>query len=117
TTVAMTGPGVSTNFTLASEMADKFAGQMLLHFGTFKNQIRNNGASATFSRIQVTGGFSPFDETFLGPGLNPDPQNPTWRIAADLVGLQWIPQSTAYWLTWTLPDTGFTVESASSLAG
>ena len=117
TSATLTGPGVSTNFTLAAEMADKFAGQMLLHFGTFKNQIRNNDAAATFSRIQVTGGFAAFDETFPGPGLNPDPQNAFWRLAADSAGIQWIPQGTAYWLTWTLPDTGFTVQSSSDLTG
>ena len=117
TSVTLTGPGVSTNFTLATEMADKFAGQMLLHFGTFKNRVINNSAAVIFSRIQVNGGFGAFDETFPGPGLNPDPQNPLWRLAADATGITWIPQGTAYWLTWTLPDTGFTVQSSSSLTG
>jgi hypothetical protein len=112
-----TASGSTTNFSLTTEQANAFYAQMTLHFGTFKNRIINNGASATFSRIRVTGVLAPIDETFPGPGLNPDPANPFWRIAADSAGLVWIPQGTAWWLNWTLPDTGFTVQSAPTVNG
>jgi len=117
TSLTLSGPGVSGDFTLPTEVANAFMGQMFLHFGTFKNRIINNGASATFSKIEVTGVSIPINETFPGPGLNPDPANPFWRLAADPVGLTWIPPGTAYWLTWTLPDVGFSVESSASING
>ena len=112
-----TASGNATNFSLSTEAANAFYSQMTLHFGTFKNRITNNWASATFSRIQVTGVPAPIDETFPGPGLNPDPANPFWRLAADPAGLVWIPQGTAWWLKWTLPDTGFSVQSAPAITG
>jgi hypothetical protein len=91
---------------------------MLLDFGTFKNNFVNNGASATFREVQVTGGAMPFDETFPGPGLNPDPTAPSWRLAADdAAAITWVPSGTAWWLTWTLPDTGFSAQSAASVTG
>jgi hypothetical protein len=112
-----TASGSKTNFSITTEQANAFFAQMTLHFGTFKNRIINNGAIATFSRIQVTGALSSIDETFPGPGLNPDSANPFWRIAADPNGLTWIPEGTAWWLSWTVPDTGFTVQSAPTITG
>jgi hypothetical protein len=114
--VTLSGPGgVSTNFVMDASAAARFSGNMLLDFGTFKNNFVNNGASATFSAIHVTGGSTPFDETFPGPGLNP---TPFWRMAADdAAAITWVPSGTGWWLTWTLPDTGFTPQSAPSPTG
>ena len=117
--VTLSGPGgISTNFVLDAAVAARFSGNMLLDFGTFKNNFVNNGASATFSEIQVVGTGTPFDETFPGPGLNPNPATPSWRLAADdAAAITWVPSGTAWWLTWTLPDTGFTAQSAPSVTG
>jgi hypothetical protein len=115
-----TASGATTNFTFPAEAAAYFAGDMLLHFGTFKNGFVNNGAVATFSRIKVEGTGSPYpiDETFPGPTLNPDPNAAIlWRTAADLSGLNIIPPGTAWWLYWTLPDTGFSPQISGSVTG
>ena len=118
TSVALTTPsGAQTSFVLPQEVANAFNGAMTLHFGTFKNRVTNNAVSATFSRIQVTGVPNPIDETFPGPGLNPDAANPFWRLAADPAGLLWVPTGTAWWLTWSLPDTGFGLQTTSNLSG
>lgn len=118
TSGTMTTPdGTSTNFSISPDVAARFSGQMVLHFGTFKNNFVNNNASATFSQVQVTGGSYPFVDTFPGPGLNSDPLNPFWRVAGDPNGIVWIPAGTAWWLDWTLPDTGFTAQSAPSVTG
>jgi hypothetical protein len=119
TNVTMTGPGgVSTNFILDPFVAQHFGGRMLLHFGTTKNGTVNNDATAVFSRIKVTHPVSPIDDTFPGPALN-DPNNPVgWRLAAaDPNGIVAIPTGSAYWLSWTLPDLGFSsIQTNSSLA-
>jgi hypothetical protein len=118
TSVTLTTPsGASTNFVIGQEVANAFSGQMTLHFGTFKNHIINNGAEATFSRIQVTGVVEPFDETFPGPGLNSDPANPFWRLAADPAGIVWLPQGTAWWVDWGLPDTGYSMQMGPTVTG
>ncbi|HYG35933.1 MAG TPA: hypothetical protein VEC99_14175 [Clostridia bacterium] len=119
TSVTLTTPsGATTNFTISAEVANAFGGQMAAHFGIFKNNLVNNGASATFSRVQITGVYTPVDDSFAGPGLNPDPANPVWRLAlGDATGLVWVPPATAYWLDWTLPDSGFRVQAAESIAG
>jgi hypothetical protein len=49
--------------------------------------------------------------------LNPDPANSFWRLAADPAGIVWAPSGLAWWLTWGLPDTGFSVQMSASLAG
>ena len=117
--VTLSGPGgISTNFVIDAAVAAQFGGNMLLDFGTFKNNFVNNGASATFSQIHVVGSGMPFDELFAGPGLNPNPATPNWRLAADdAAAITWVPSGAAWWLTWTLPDTGFTPQSAASPAG
>ena len=118
TSVTLTTPsGASTNFSIGQEVANAFNGSMTLHFGTFKNRITNNWAVATFSRIQVTGVAQPFDETFPGPGLNSDTANPFWRVAADPAGLVWLPQGTAWWVDWGLPDTGYGMQMSPTLSG
>jgi hypothetical protein len=118
TDVTMTTPsGAQTNFTISPELANAFAANVTLHFGTFKNRIINNRATATFSRIEVIGALQPIDETFIGPGLNPDPVTPSWRLAADPVGLVWVPRGTAWWMTWSLPDTGYTLQSSPTISG
>ena len=117
--VTLSGPGgISTNFVIDADTVAHFNGNMLLDFGTFKNNFVNNGASATFSEIHVVGSGMPFDETFPGPGLNPDPLNVRWRLAADdAAAITWVPSGIAWWLNWTLPDTGFTAQSAPSVTG
>jgi hypothetical protein len=110
TSVTLSGPeGVLTNFSLPQEVADKFNCLIsFLQFGVFKNDGSasgvNDGASATFSRVQMIGGYSTFDDSFSGPGLT---ANYAWRVTSSSA-VSWTPSGTAWWLTWTLPDDGFT---------
>jgi hypothetical protein len=89
---------------------------MFLNFGAFKNDNvndgHNNGVSATFSRIQINGA-SVLDDSFGGPGLT---ANNEWR-PTDSTSIQWIPAGTAWWLSWTVPDDGYTATSSSSVTG
>ncbi len=115
----LNGPdGVTTNFTLPAEAAANFtAFASFLQFGMFKNDGANDGhnnqQSGTFSRIQKTGGDFVFDDSFGGPGLT---ANYAWRVSS-ATAVRWIPADTAYWLTWTTPDDGFSVEATDDLMG
>jgi len=118
TNVTLTGPGgISTNFTLPQDVVDQFNGNMFLHFGNFKADANNNGIndqqSGTFSRIQVVGGPAPLDDNFPGPGLT---ALYGWRPSS-ASAVAWVPPDTAWWLTWSLPDDGFTVQLASDVRG
>jgi len=119
TTITITVPGgVSTTATLPQEVADRFNCLIsFLQFGAFKNDGAgsgiNDGASATFSRVQMSGGFYPFDDSFTGPGLT---ANYAWRTTSS-TAVTWSPNDVGWWLTWSLPDDGFTVQVAPTVTG
>jgi hypothetical protein len=121
TDVTLSGPGgVSTNFSLPSDVpANNFNPSILfLQFGTFKNDGANNGVndqqSGTFSRVWMTNSAgSVFDENFSGPGLT---ANYAWRTTSSS-SVQWVPEGTGLWLTWTTPDDGYSVTVAGNVTG
>lgn len=113
--VTLTGPsGATEAFALDPNVAARFSGHMSLNFGVTKNgDEANDGAFATFSAINVTGVPNPIAETFAGAALNS-----SWRPALnDQAGFWFVPADTAKWLTWNLPDGGFTLQSTPSLTG
>src|SRR4030095_6107313 len=74
----------------------------------------NIGQSATLGRVQITGVNTPIDESFATPTLSPD----TWQVVAEhAAGVIPVPPSALFWLTWTVPDTGFKLQTAQSLPG
>jgi hypothetical protein len=119
TSITITGPGgVSTTASLPQEVADRFNCVVsFLQFGVFKNDGagtgRNDGASATFRRISMSGGWFAFDDSFAGPGLT---ANYAWRTTS-ASAVTWSPPDVGWWLTWALPDDGFTMQVAPAVTG
>src|ERR1051326_4262430 len=116
----VTGAGISaTNFTLPDDSHSFSFSPFVsyLQFGTFKNDGANDGhnnqSSGTFSRIQFTGGAYPIDDIFNGAGLT---NNYNWRVT-NPNAVTYVPPGTAWWINWTLPADGFTVESAPTVVG
>ncbi len=110
--------GLSTNFTLPAEVAARFdAALSFIQIGAFKNDGaadgHNDGASCTFSEISMTGGTFPFDDTFGGPGLT---ANYAWRTSSSSA-VQWIPNGIGAWLTWSVPDDGYSATVAGAVTG
>lgn len=119
-TITLTGPyGDTETFYFDPSLAGHFSAEMSLNFGVAKNgNTTNDNAAATFSSIDVTGVPNPIHETFSGESLNPDPMNPFWRLAvSDATGLRFVPSDTAKWVTWTLPDAEFILETSSAILG
>jgi hypothetical protein len=119
TTGNITGPmGVATNFTIAPDVAAQFnASVSFVQFGVFKNDAQNSGINdnkgAIFTHVSVTNAIGVlFDDNFSGGLTN----TYAWRLSSAPL-TQWIPQGTKYWLKWTVPDTGFTPQSAAQLPG
>lgn len=105
----LTAPGGATvSFSLPAEAAAKFADPLHLYVGSQPNQIANIGQSVRVSRFQVTGVSTPIEDEFAGPL-----DAAIWQIAAgDPAGIVTVPGGFDYWLNWTLPDDGFSVEFA-----
>jgi hypothetical protein len=105
--------GTSTNFNMPADSAALFADPMYVYVGVQPNNLNNIGQSATLSRIQITGSGTPLDDKFTGSTLDAN----TWQVAAeDPTGVVAVPLDSTYWLSWTLPATGFVVQASPSLA-
>jgi len=117
----LSGPGMSpTNFTLPDEaVLNNFSpSSSYVQFGCFKNDGANDqhnmGIYGTFSRAQITGPSGTLiDDSFNGPTLT---NNNAWRITSGSA-VQHIPPGTQWLVDWTLPATGYNLESASVITG
>lgn len=118
TNVLLSGPGGSTNFTIPPEvLSAMFAnsdGTMLVYYGVDPNGTNTIGQKAVFTRAVVTNmNFGvPIDDRFSGDSLD----TLTWAISAsDPGGVFVVPMGSKGWLTWTLPDAGFSLQASSDL--
>ncbi len=109
------GPGGSTNFTIPTAVLNamfaNYDGNTLLYFGADPNSTNGIGRKAVLSRVVVSNQtFSTIiDDNFAAPALNTE----IWSISADLAdGVFVVPAGSKGWLTWTLPDTGFRLQSS-----
>ena len=60
----------------------------------------------------------PIDDSFPGPDLNQDPSVVSWQWVKQMDDPNGLFVSTGnypYLLTWTLPDTGFVIQTSSNL--
>jgi hypothetical protein len=116
----LSGPGItSTNFTLPEDaVLNNFSsGSSYIQFGMFKNDGANDGHNnqiyGTFSRVSFNGVAAPFDDNFDDATLT---NTYAWRKTS-ATAVQHIPAGTAWALDWTLPATGFNVETAAAING
>jgi len=114
TNVQMTSPdGSVTNFTFPAASADLFAGPLYAWVGAQANTSANIGQSAVLGRVHISGGVSPeIDDNFATGPLD----NTKWGLsAADSTGIQVVTPETPFWLNWTLPDVGYTLQMTPQL--
>ena len=115
---------VVTNFTMPSFNLDPnyFANfepaASFVQFGLFKNNGdldngSNNFKGFTLTHVHVENGNGVyFDDSFIGSMTN----TYAWRVTSQQQ-VTYTPYNTAYWLQWTVPDGGFTQQSATNVAG
>jgi hypothetical protein len=84
-------------------------------FGVQPNSVNRIGLSAVISRIKIVKGATVVvDENFQAPELNAD----QWVVRAQEPGGVFpVPADVVYLVSWPLPDTGFTLRTAPSVAG
>jgi hypothetical protein len=120
TNLTMYGPGgVSTNFSIPEEaVLNNFSpATSFLQFGFHKNDGANDGhnnqVSGTYSHVQKINGDLVFDDAFSGSTLT---NSYNWRKTTP-AAVTYVPPGTAWWLNWTLPADGFSVQSAPDVTG
>jgi hypothetical protein len=118
TNITLAGPGnVSTNFNFPdATTAATFANPLTVYFGNQQNGPNNAGQASTYSEFKIHGvTASPgIDEVFAGESsINAA----NWAVDAYVLNDTFIVQPTdRYWLSWTIPDTGFSAEVSTNLS-
>jgi hypothetical protein len=114
TNVTMTAPdGTSTNFTMNSSDAALFVDPLYIYLGDQPNVNANIGQSSTFSHFTVTGAAGSIDDNFVSNGSPGQPyllDTNFWAndTSADPLGIFITAPDAKFWLTWPIPDGGFT---------
>lgn len=102
----------STNLFMPEADVAMFYDPLYAYFGVQPNQLTNIGQSATLSNVQINGISIPINDSFTGSELDPN----VWEVSAeDAPGITPIPSDAAYSISWTLPATGYQLQSSSSV--
>jgi hypothetical protein len=117
TDVTLIAPdGNTSSFVIPPYNAGYFAGSST--FSVYLGMQANNAATlnqaVVYSNFAISNTASPFSENFLTDtvlGTN------VWDtvVASGPAGVLIVPASAAYWINWTLPDSGFSLEIAPTL--
>ena len=101
-----------TNFTISASDAALFADPLYFYAGTQPNNNANIGQSSTFSRVKISGAAGSIDDDFVSAGTPGQPYllNPNlWALnTADAKGVFITAPDAKYWVSWSMPDYGFT---------
>jgi len=110
TNVTIMAPdGTSTSLIIPEDAAALFQGGLIAYFGVRPASATRIGLSSTFSRIQITGAAAPIDDTFVSSGPPYVLDAATWvKKASSPTGIFITAPDAKYWLTWPLPDNGYT---------
>ncbi|MGH8248285.1 MAG: hypothetical protein ACREUU_17830, partial [Gammaproteobacteria bacterium] len=116
TNVCLTAQNGATNcFGIPAETAAAFPGGLTAYFGIMPNSPENIGKGVSLSHVKVSSaGTSILEDDFPGPELDLT----KWVVsAADPAGVKLLtPDTAGVWVSWTVPDTGFFLQSALHLA-
>jgi len=118
---SIVGPNglVVTNITLDADMMTYFTAPSasFVQVGAFKNDSLNAGTSDNkgfiLTQVLMTNVNATIFNDDFSAGLT---NNYAWRVTS-AAAITSIPQGTAYWLKWGVPDNGFTPQSAASVLG
>ena len=115
TNVTVTAPGGAIgNFTLPAGAAALFANPLAVWVGAQPNSGPNIGQTVILSNVRVTKGTTTLlEDNFLADEtLNAQ----KWQVfAGDPNGVKVIGSDVAFWLSWTIPDSGFALQHTSTL--
>jgi hypothetical protein len=120
TNVTVIAPGGSTtNFVIPPYNAGYFSEQgspgFRIYLGMQANNADAQNQAVIYSNFAVTGTAQPFSDNFQADSVL-DTTN-VWDTSASPgpKGVVLVPAGSAFWLSWTLPDSGFSLEASSNL--
>ncbi len=121
TNITLIAPnGNSTNLVMPPYNAGYFAETaspgFYLYLGMQANNADALNQSVVFSDFSVTGTTAPYSENFLGEDALDTTNIWTTAAATGPKGVFIVPASGSKWITWTLPDTGFSLQAAKTLS-
>jgi hypothetical protein len=116
----LTGPdGGVTNFTLNGADGETWFAEtgsapynFLFYIGGQANTNWGIDQAVVYSSAGITGVASPVSETFIGESTL---ANFSTAPTSDPSAVVLVPASAAYWIAWSAPATGFTLENTASL--
>jgi hypothetical protein len=116
TNITISGPGgLSTNFTITAAQAAVFADPCSLILGGQPNVTTAGGDYSVYGNFSASGFANPpINDNFLTDTvLNTN----IWRYtdASDTNGIYVVPSTSAYWVGWSLPDTGYILQDKATL--
>ncbi len=116
TNVTLTAPNGATNsFTIPAASAGLFADPLYVVLGAQPNNTAGEGLSVVLDGFSITGSQTPLSDQFTND-VNLSASK--WLVdSADPSGVQLVPPGAGYWLGWSLPDTGFDLQTAPGLVG
>ncbi|MEK7782272.1 MAG: hypothetical protein AAB370_12300 [Verrucomicrobiota bacterium] len=122
TDMTLTAPnGSSTNVSLPADVAATYTGISMFLITAMGND-GNVGQSVTYSALNTTGTATIINEDFTtgaltSPNLALMNQGYLFPWNLNPPSHRWITSASKYWLTWTIPDTGFSPVSSAILPG
>jgi hypothetical protein len=116
TNITMASPngGPTTNFNITADQAALFADPVTLVLGGQPNNPNGAGLAVVYSSFTATGCTTPISDNFLTDTAF---DTNTWKttIANDTNGVVFVPGNAAYWVSWTVPDAGFALQTKADL--
>jgi hypothetical protein len=104
----------STNFQMDAATTALFADPCTLCLGIQPNNANGYGQTTVISGFGVQGNATPFSEDFTSETAF----SSNWRVlASDPNGVILVPPGSACWVSWNLPDQGFSFQSSPNLTG
>jgi hypothetical protein len=109
TNITVTAPdNSSTNFNIDPAVAALFADPVTLILGAQPNNTNGAGKAVVYSSFSASGCASPFSDNFL---VDTTLNRALWNnFSSDTNGLYLVQPTAAFWVPWTLPDGGFSLQ-------
>lgn len=114
TNVTITTPcGTSTNFNIPAEVAALFSDACTVYVGAQPNAASQFGKRTVLSHFKISNGANTMlEDTFTAPTLD----TTTWNMrASDANGVTQVPPDAAFWVAWSLPDAGYSLQTTTNL--
>jgi hypothetical protein len=114
TSITLISPDGTADVTLPDTAVAEFDAPLAVYYGVMANQLERQGQKVVLAQARIQGAVGGVDVTddFPGPLLD----TTTWELAAEYPdGVMILTDDAALWLSWTLPDSGFSLQAATGI--